>query len=361
MNCIQCFFLLLLSFSVGSCQTEVEPFRYAIPEKLTDGISTNSLSSVGIDSSLYFKFFDALPKPSEHKLSSFLLIKDDNLVLEKYWNGYHTQKLHDLRSATKSITSILAGIAIDKGFIKSENDNISKYLSEYSEIIGEKNITIKDLLNMNSGLDCDDWNKNSTGNEEKMYRKKDWINFVLGLNQSVSKPQNAVYCTGGVVVLGYIIQQASGMKLDVFADKYLFQPLGIAKYSWEYFDKNNKVDAGGHLCLASRDFLKIGKLMLNNGIYQNQQILSAGWVEKCQKINIKFLSNEDYGNLWWKKTVEYQNKKFNYYYALGNGGQILIILPSENMIAAFTGENYNNPNGLLPLEILKKVIIPSLK
>lgn len=353
-------FIIVLFF--WGCTKENALFSYHdVPKETNDGIATNSLSSVGIDSSIFYDFIKKLPKDKEHKLSSFLVMKDNNLVFEKYWNGYNYSKPHDLRSATKSITSILVGIAIDKGFIKNEKEPISKYLGEYGKLLKDTTLTIQDFLNMDSGLDCDDWNMMSPGNEEKMYCQKDWIKFMVDLPKVTPKPNNAVYCTGGVVLLGYAVQLASRMRLDVFAQKYLFEPLAIKNYSWEYFDKKNKVDAGGHLCLSPRNLIKIGQLIINEGYYKNSQVVSKEWIVKSKKIVSKFKSNEDYGNLWWKKTYIENNLNYELVYALGNGGQLLITIPSEKIIAVFTGENYNNSNTLLPLEIVKKVILPSIK
>jgi CubicO group peptidase (beta-lactamase class C family) len=357
--------LSVASFSISNCKKEtVQPFQYQIPQKTVDNLDISSLENEGIDSTLYYKFFNSLPVPKEHKINSFLLLRNNKLVLEQYFGGYSIDKKHDMRSATKSITSLLVGIAIEKGFIKSENDPIINYLDDYQTIIKDKNIRIIDLLNMNSGLDCNDWVPASTGNEEKMYNTKDWVKFILELNNKYPKSDTAVYCTGGVVVLGYIIQKASKMKLDAFALKYLFEPLGIMDYQWAYYNDNKHVDTGGHLFMKPRDMAKIGLLMQNKGIFNQKQVISEKWVEKCTSMQTKFYDNGkviNYGYLWWKQSFDFNAKTYSYSYAIGNGGQFIINLPSANVVAIFTGENYNAANTDLPFEVLKKVIIPSLK
>lgn len=356
---------LLSFFSFAHCKKEtVQPFEYQIPQKTTDNLDISSLEKEGVDSTLYYKFFNGLPVPKEHKINSFLLLRNNKLILEQYFGDYSIHKKHDLRSSTKSITGLLVGLAIENGFIKNENDPIVNYLDDYQGIIKDKSIRIIDFLNMNSGLDCNDWVPASAGNEEKMYKKKDWVKFVLELNNKHPKNDSAVYCTGGVVVLGYIIQKASKMKLDAFALKYLFEPLGITDYQWAYYNDKKNVDSGGHLYLKPRDMAKIGLLVHNKGIFNQKQVIAEKWVEKCLSKQTKFTVDNriiNYGYLWWKESLVFNAKTYNYTYASGNGGQFIINIPAANVVAVFTGENYNSPNTSLPLEIVKRVIIPSLK
>lgn len=361
-----CYFplLIILFILMGSCQLEPEqrpPYVYQQPQQLADGLPVQSLKQQRMDTTLFYKFFNQLPPAKKHNLSSMLLLRHDSLVLEQYFGNYNLTRAHDLRSATKSITSLLAGIAIDQGFIRSIDDPIHLYLKEYAAVQtpDKDDITIRNLLTMSSGLDCNDRQPSSPGNEEKMYKKNDWNQFILNLPVVREPGDSSLYCTGGVVVLGQVIQNASGMKLDAFADKYLFQPLGITGYQWQYFNDRKDVDSGGHLYLKPRDMAKIGLLVANKGRWKQQQVVSARWIEQSTAKQTQ-VDQIDYGFLWWRFPFQVNGKTVEAVTASGNGGQTIFIFPSLSVVAVFTGENYNSSNAKLPFDIVTKVILPSL-
>lgn len=173
-------FVLLISTLTYSQTT----YHYSQPKALTDGWETANLIEQGVDTARIYQLFTQLQN-GDHKLHSVLLVKNNQLIIEEYFDGYSEDKPHDLRSTTKSIMSILLGIAIDKGFIESIDDPISKYLKSK---VPEKNldkrkdeITIRHLVTMSTGLECNDWDKKSKGQEDRVYRKKDWIQYTLDL------------------------------------------------------------------------------------------------------------------------------------------------------------------------------------
>ena len=173
------FTLLLSTISFGQ-----DSYIYSQPKELNDGWKTNSLKAQNVDTTLIYKMFSHL-KSKENKLHSVLLIKNNELIIEEYFKEYSADKQHDLRSVTKSIRAILMGIAIDKGFIESLDDPISKYLKTHKPTKNldarKDKITIKHLLTMSTGWDCNDWDKKSIGQEDKVSKKKDWIQYTLNL------------------------------------------------------------------------------------------------------------------------------------------------------------------------------------
>jgi len=153
-------------------------------------------------------------KDRENRIHSVLLVKNDQLIIEEYFKGHSANKPHDLRSISKSIRSILMGIAIDKGFIDNVNDPIFKYLKSLrpkkNKDDRKDKITIKHLLTMSSGLDCNDWNKKSPGQEDNVYKKEDWLQYTLDL-PIVNEPGTVSnYCSMGTVLIAEIISRASG-------------------------------------------------------------------------------------------------------------------------------------------------------
>ena len=356
------FFLTALIIWLGQSNLIAQSsYNYQIPTETGDGWNTVHLLAEEIDSASVFSFFRALPSEKEHGIHSILLVKDQSLVLEEYFDGYSASKTHDIRSATKSITALLIGIALDKGLIKSIDDPVSNYLANYQMKNPDERkgkITLRHLLTMSAGWECNDWNKQSEGQEDKMYKKKDWVQFVLDLPMQNEPGDTSLYCTGGIIVLGEILRQASGMEVDTFAEKYLFQPLGITNCQWSFFGKDNKVDTGGHLHLAPRDMAKIGQLVLNKGRWDGKTIVSEEWIDTITTVHTN-IGNMKYGFLWWGIPFKVNGKEVPGICATGNGGQYIMMVPSLNLMAVFTGGNFNSPKAQVPFQIMNNVILPA--
>ncbi len=337
-------------------------YEYKQPKELKEGWHTNDLKSHGIDSTLIYRFFNQL-KSRKHKIHSVLLVKNNQLILEEYFNEHSVSMQHDLRSTTKSIRSILIGIAIDKGFIESINDPVLKYLKQP---IPKKNldsrkqkITIKHLLTMSSGLDCNDWDSKSKGQEDKVYKKKDWLQYTLDLPMINEPGEVSNYCSMGVVLLAEIISQASGMSIDKFAEKYLFKSLGIQNVNWGHTTDKEVIPSGKRLYMTSRDLAKIGQLVLNKGKWNGKQVVSGKWIEESTTPKTK-ITGIDYGFLWWNIPFIINEKIIISKTATGNGGQYIMIFPEMDMVAIFTGGAYNSQEDKLPFAIMKEVFLASL-
>jgi len=352
--------IIIFLFISGFCYGQ-DSYIYSKPKDLEDGWKTNNLKLQNIDTTLIYKLFSQL-KDRENKIHSILLVKSDQIIIEEYFNGQVADQKHDLRSATKSIKSILLGIAIDKGFIHSINDPISKYLKTP---IPNKNldnrkdkITIKHLLTMSSGLDCNDWNKKSQGQEDKVYKKKDWLQYTLNLPMVNEPGTVSNYCSMGVVLLAEIISRASGMTIDKFAEQYVFNPLDINNVSWGHTSNKRIIPSGKRLYMTSRDMAKIGQLILNKGKWNEKQIVSEKWIEESTMPKTK-ITEIDYGYLWWNIPFKINEKVFIAKTALGNGGQYIMVLPELDMVAVFTGEAYNSQEDKLPFAIMTDILLPT--
>lgn len=208
---------------------------YDIPSQSNDNWKVSSLIDEGIDTLTYNKVIERLVNDEKYKrMHSILIVKNGKLVAEDYFYDFAKDIPHDLRSANKTITSILMGIAIDKGFIKDVNEKVYDMFPEYQNIIdwGENKriLTIKHLLTMNTGLDCNDWDSSSVGNENKLYETNDWIKAFFELPYKEKSGTQFSYCTFGEIMTRAIIVKATGMSLQDFAQKYLFFQLNISNY-----------------------------------------------------------------------------------------------------------------------------------
>lgn len=333
------------------------------PPALGDGIEVSSLTKVNMDSVRIYTLIKALQEKSKHHIRSILIARHNKLVLESYFNGWKRERMQDMRSATKSITSALMGIAIDKQMVPSVNvpvfnffNNEYKTFAHWEDIKSE--ITIKDFLRMRTGLRCNDWVPASEGNEEKMYKKRDWVKFVLDLPVDGRPGENYSYCTGAPVTLGAIISNASGRKIPDFAHQYLFEPLGIKEYSWEFMP-NGRADTGGHLHLKPRDMLKFGLLFMNQGTWNGEQLISPSWINESTKADgeVPTSNGLQYGYLWWCKKWVHNNQDVKAYFASGNGGQFIFVLPELDIVVVFTGGGYNTNMISIALSIMEGTII----
>ena len=318
---------------------------------------------VGIDDEMLSKAIQGFPAPEVHGLHSLLVLRHGKLVFERYWSGFERETPHDMRSATKSITSLLTGVAIDKHLLINTSDSIFQYLpAKYSSFkAGKESITLRNLLTMSSGLECDDRVEDSPGNEEKMYRERDWVKFFLDLNISAQPGGPGHYCTAGVVVLGRIIAEASNQSIPDFSQKYLFGPMHIERQKWRSFDSGQQTDTGGHLFLRPLDMAKIGQLVLQKGEWEGVQLISRSWIDISTSSQGVVDKDHDYGFLWWRTKIPYENKEVEAVSAMGNGGQAIIIVPELDLVVVFTAGNYNSRKSAYPIPILKKFILPAVK
>ncbi|TDF42175.1 class C beta-lactamase-related serine hydrolase [Alteromonadaceae bacterium M269] len=355
--------LLFIILTLASCKVEQSATleRYT-PTDINDRWTVSTLSKEGINTDKILSMMQAIEKGEYHGISSILIAKNGKLVFEAYPGKFKRDEIHTTRSAGKSITSALVGIAIDKGFIDSVHEPILPYFPEYQGSIThwdkrKNNITIKHLLTMTSGV---------KGNEDKMYPTNDWTKFYLDQPLQYSPGQHFSYATSGVVVLGNVITRASGLRIPEFANQYLFQPLGITQYKWPITNSRGNQGlamTGGGLNLTPRDMLKFGQLYLNQGIWNGNRILSEAWIkESTQQHVVSDLYGEGYGYLWRIVERKYGQKKVKSIEAWGNGGQFIMVIPSLSLVTVFTGENYGKfPETEQPFELLERYILFALE
>ncbi len=352
-------FMLVASF-VSYAQ---KSYTYQQPQEQSDGWPTKNLISDSVDVSLIEKLINQLAT-GKHRMDSTILIIGGDLVFEHYFGSFKMDQQHDLRSVTKSIRALLVGIAIDKGYIDSIEDPIFKYLKSHqvkkNKHPAKQQITIKHLLTMSTGLECNDWDKKSKGQEDKVYKKKDWIQYTLDLPVKNEPGAVAYYCSMGAILVAEVIEQASGMGIDAFAKKYLFKPLGISNYSWGHTSKKKSIlSSGKRLYMTTRDLAKLGQLVLQGGQWQGTQLISKMWIEQATTAQVK-LAQLDYGFFWWNIPFHVGGNQYNIKTATGNGGQYIFVSPELNMVAVFTGSAYNSEEDKLPFAIIKDVFLPTL-
>ncbi|HXZ59120.1 MAG TPA: serine hydrolase [Steroidobacteraceae bacterium] len=289
------------------------------------------------------------------KIGSVLVARHGRLVYEEYFDG-GADTLRDTRSATKSVTGVLIGIAIEERKLRGVDARVLELLPDRAARLAnpdarKSRITVEDFLTMSSPLECDDWNDASRGNEERMYLVEDWAQFVLDLpirgRMHVGENLPAVpfgryfsYCTGGVFVLSEVLTRATGMRTDRYAQARLFDPLGITNVSW-VFSPLGMPQTGGGLRLTSRDLLKIAQLYLDGGRWAGKRIVSEAWVKASTTPHAQIDEATNYGYLWWLKSFGTGGKAHAAFFMSGNGGNKVVAIPDLDLAVVVTSTNYN--------------------
>jgi CubicO group peptidase (beta-lactamase class C family) len=288
------------------------------------------------------------------KIGSVLIARHGKLVYESYFEG-DANTLRDTRSATKSITGALVGIAIAEKKLSGVDARVLRLLPEHARKMQNPDprkdkITVEDFLTMSSALECDDWNDASRGNEEHMYLVEDWAQFILDLpvrgrmhvGEKIDPPPYGryfSYCTGGVFTLSEVLQQATGERADRYAQGKLFAPLGITDAQWVYSPLNIP-QTGGGLRLSSRDLLKIAQLYLTGGSWQGKRVIDEEWVRASTQPHARIDDNTEYGYLWWLKPFKSGAKSYPAFFMSGNGGNKVAVFPSLDLAVVITSTNY---------------------
>jgi CubicO group peptidase (beta-lactamase class C family) len=334
-------------------------YKYEEPKEYKDGLKTGTIQKSGLDTALLSQMMRKIIDGTYPNVHSVLIIKDGKLVFEEYFYEYNKDSLQELRSASKSFVSALAGIAIENGFIKSKNETVLSFFREYTfKNISEakERISIENLLTNQSGLDCDVSNPNSEGNETTMSNSDDWIKFTLDLPMVDTPGGKGRYCSGNPVTLGRIIEKTTKKSLPDFAKANLFAPLNISTFRWNFKPDKSSSETFCQLYLRPRDMAKFGLLYLNKGNWNGRQIISKDCVQQSLKKH-SVVQGVDYGYLWWIKYLDADGVRYYGKAAQGNGGQKIYIWEDQNMVTVITGGNYNtqSPSD----ELIKNYILPA--
>jgi len=292
-------------------------------------------------------------------ITSVLIQHQQIITYEQYFNGARKDTQHDMRSASKSITSLAIGLAIADGLIKDVQQPVMSFFKDKQPLANpdprKMDISIEDLLTMSSVLECDDWNSASRGNEERMYIIEDWSQFILdlpvrGIPPWKKKPEDSPwgrtfsYCTGGVQVLAELIERVTKQPMSDYLQSQLFAPLNIQPPQFSQSPLGH-TNGGGGMRMTSRNWITIGQLMLSDGSHQGQQLIPAKWV--AESFKPRAMIDEErkmsYGYLWWINQFDVNGQTLTAYAAAGNGGNYLFILPSLDASVVITSTAYNTP------------------
>lgn len=311
-------------------------------------------------------------------IHSILIAKNGTLLYEKYFNGWTKDSLHDSRSAFKSVTSLLVGIALDKGLIKDVHQKVYSFFPEYNDFSGnnawKKDMTIEHLLQMKAGFDCEEFNDGKDC-ETDMMASGDWVRFSLNLPMKDKPGTVWAYNSSAPMILSGIISRVANMSVMDFAAKYLFGPMGIQHYRWTVDPAGHGMTAGSFYILSS-DFVKFGEMVLQKGLWNGKRIVSAAWLEKSTNTPIgipdfsflKFSRSPVaipqptwYGYYWYSEEVRTKNYREKVLFASGNGGQYIMLIERLGIAVVFTQGYYGSWKAKRAFDLLARYIIPAFE
>jgi CubicO group peptidase (beta-lactamase class C family) len=368
------------------------------PVALGDGWATSTLDAEGIDPARIGILQHRIERGELRGVDSVLIVRHERLCYEAYWSG-GPNVLHELQSATKSVTSALVGAAIQRGFLTDVEQPVSSVLPSFAAAVaddpGKARIRLVDLLTMSSGLDWDEsWPYDDPRNTlAQMNASRDWEGYVLSRRAAEAPGTRFVYDSGGVILLGAVLRAVTGGDIAAlaeaqlfapmqvrgarwsrnkewptevdpgavlramssedaasFAEGALFSPLGVSAFRWfrnPY--RPEQVHTGGGLSLSPRDQAKFGQLYLAEGLWLGRRILPAEWVRESTRPRLRAWDAE-YGFLWWLRSVSGDVRVAE---AWGARGQHIFVVGAFDLVVVVNGHDDAVDAGLAVLgEIL---------
>jgi len=344
-------------------------YVYRVPPALDDGWTTGSVDQVGIDragieravQAIVDMSMDSLNAPQVHAV---LIARDGKLVLEEYFHGENRDKLHNERSAAKSVSATIIGASMLAGAPLKLSTPV------YQEMNGgtvpadleprKRAMTLEHLMTMSSGYFCDDNNDDAPGNEDMMWeRQTDFYKFTLGLPMAFAPGDTAIYCSVNPNLALGMAARAAGESPFYLFDRLVATPMNITRYIWP-IDRVRNAYGGGGLGLVTRDFMKFGQLMLDDGTWHGRRILSSEFVRRASSSLMK-IDGRDYGLLWWPQSFTVGNRTIRGFAALGNGGQTVMVFPELKLVVATNGGSYASRGWrFVGGDLLTKYILPAV-
>lgn len=300
------------------------------------------------------------------KVTGLLVLNSNGKIIHERYYGFSSKStINPISSVTKSITSILVGVCLEKGFIKSIDAPIWSYFPEYSDIFDKdtlkKSITLRHLLNQTAGLKWEEWkfpyNYASNSLIALLETETNWVERFFNLPVESAPGSKFSYNSLSSQVIAEILSRASGISFEELTKQFLFKPLSINTFFWDKYPSNN-LPAWGGIALTTLDMAKIGLVVLNNGTAWGKQIVSKNWIVESTKSNVAFNDSIGYGLHWW---IGKQPDGNPLIYAAGYGDQFVFIAPDKEIVISINSQNFSDYRWPKGVEELANSILSSIK
>ena len=352
--------------SCGVAPSRIDDWEVARPDE------------VGLDAAILCALGSKLMAPDRPNIHGVVVVRHGKLVYEvdasgddRKWDialgvvNYDATMQHDTRSVSKSVVSLLVGIAIERGLLAGADAPVMPFFPEYADLkTPEKDgILLRHLLTMTAGLA---WNEDipwtsPNNTERRMYESSDPYRYVLGRDAAYKPDERWKYNSGATALLGAVLKKSTGKSLSDFSKEALFDPLHIQSFEWVPMI-NGDAAAGGGLRLRPRDMAKIGQLILNGGEWQGQRIVSQDWVRQSTEPRFRGWEPMRYGYHWWTGHSRVRDRFVDWIAAVGIGGQRIFIVPALDLVVVTTAGLYRDAKqGLLVRSILDDNVLPAVR
>lgn len=328
---------------------------------------------VGIDPAPISSLIDRIRSGSLGAIDGIVIVRKGYVVTDEYFGGWKPDSIHEMQSVTKSVTSLLTGIAIARGNIPATSAKLVDLLPAYQPIANlddrKRNLTVRDLLTMRTGLA---WNEDPyTGSplEQLNNLTSDWIRFVIDWPMGAEPGTQWIYNSGGVIALGGAIGISAGMNSAEFARQFLLRPIGITDDKWYRGYPDLLPHMGGGLLMRTRSLARIGYLVLRNGKWKDQQIVPEPWIRESTRFAVtppRTLGGRsvDYGYLWWIYPLDgvvgsARQPDEVVITASGAKGQWLFVVPRYDLVVAINSSIVSGPDNAV--QILFSTILPAMR
>jgi CubicO group peptidase (beta-lactamase class C family) len=347
-------------------------YSYRAPPALDDGWPTGTLEEAAIDRPAIERFVQKLvDRPQESvktpQVHGILIARKGKLVLEEYFHGEHRDRLHDTRSAAKSLTATIVGAAIHAGAPLTPSTRVYEVMNRDGDDRDpdprKKAMTLEHLLTTSSGYFCDDSNPDAPGNEDKMMEQSaepDYRRYTLKVPMASAPGEKAVYCSINSNLALAVVERVTGESPMELFDRLIGAPMKIRRYGW-VLDPAGNPYGGGSVQFLPRDFMKLGQLMLDGGTWNGRRILSREFVARASA-PLYHLGSVTYGYLWWSTDFPYKDRTVRAFWAGGNGGQGVMVIPELDLVIATWGGSYADRAGIyIQQELAVRHILPAVR
>jgi CubicO group peptidase (beta-lactamase class C family) len=364
-------------------------YSYHAPKARPDGWKVARAADVGIDEAALADLVRQIVKsdpsaPDASLIQSLLIARHGRLVFEQYFFGFDAARPHDLRSAGKTFANVLMGTEMHRGIKIGPDEKVYAALRSLGPFANpdprKAQITLANLMTHTSGLACDDNDDDSPGNEQTMQGQKaqpNWWKYTLDLAQLHDPGTRYAYCSANMNLVGAALTTAGHMWLPAMFERDVAEPLQFGRWYWNLMPTGEGY-LGGGVYLLPRDFLKIGQVYLNGGVWNGHRIIDADWARSSPLPRVEItpkttgMTDDEFSNAyipgadglaWHQVTVTSGGRTYKGYSAGGNGGQLLLVFPEFDLAAVVTGGNYGQGGVWLrwSQKIIGDAVIPAIR
>ena len=371
--------LLLAFVGFGATAWADESKVCGVPAALKDGWTIAAQADVGLDATKLCELDSFIGQWPQANIHAVVVVRNGKLVMERYFSGEDERWLdklgnvahgpeakHDLRSISKSVTSLLVGIALSEGKFPALESSVLDAFPDYVDLrTSERSrITFRDLLTMSSGLEWDEtrpWN-DPRNNERGMIMATDPFRYILSQPVAFAPGTFYAYSGGDTSLLGEILVRSTGRPLRDYARDKLFLPIDAPDFEWLDVGVSHRLGAFGSLRMRPRDAAKLGHLLLTDGQWNGKQVVPLGWVVESIKPRINSQDTYFYGYQWWLGRSLHRGEEVTWAAGFGKGGQRLFVVPPLDLVVMINAGHYSGPlQFLIPSGIFTDIVLAAVK